>query len=41
MTTSQRSSNRAILLLWVALIAVWFGTLDYRKLVRPGVVAAP
>lgn len=29
------SSNRAIWLFWVALIAAWFGTLDYRKLIRP------
>ena len=29
------SSKRAVWLLWVALITVWFGTLDYRKLVRP------
>ena len=28
-------SNRAVWLLWIALFAVWFGTLDYRKLVRP------
>ena len=33
--TKNVASNRAIWILWVALIAVWFGTLDYRKLVRP------
>ncbi|CAG4882984.1 Polymyxin resistance protein ArnT, undecaprenyl phosphate-alpha-L-Ara4N transferase; Melittin resistance protein PqaB [Georgfuchsia toluolica] len=31
----MRLSNRAIWLLWIALFAVWFGTLDYRKLIRP------
>ncbi|MFY9327572.1 MAG: glycosyltransferase family 39 protein [Georgfuchsia sp.] len=28
-------SNRAVWLIWIALFAVWFGTLDYRKLIRP------
>jgi 4-amino-4-deoxy-L-arabinose transferase-like glycosyltransferase len=28
-------NKRAIWLLWIALFAVWFGTLDYRKLIRP------
>ena len=31
----MKASNRAIWIIWIALIAVWFGTLDYRKLVRP------
>ncbi len=31
----MKTSNRAVFLIWIALFAVWFGTLDYRKLVRP------
>ena len=31
----MKASRFAFWILWIALVAVWFGTLDYRKLVRP------
>ena len=31
----MKASSRVLVLLWITLTAVWFGTLDYRKLVRP------
>lgn len=32
---AARGTRRAFWLLWIALFVVWFGTLDYRQLIRP------